>query len=213
MTDGPTNPSPMPGVPASLVERVKNILVTPKTEWPRAAAEQATVASIFTGYAVIVAAIPAVASILGQLLLGLPIGYVLATAVVSYLIGLGVVFLISMAMNEIASGFGGTKNQVQATKLAVYASTPVWVVGILGIVPQLALLLGLLAFVAIGYGAYLIYLGATPLMRVPEDKAVGYTAVIVVAWIVIYAILTMLLMGIVLSVLGVGLLAAGSAMY
>ena len=46
MTDGPTNP--LPGAPASLVDRVKNILVSPKTEWPRIDAEPATVASIFT---------------------------------------------------------------------------------------------------------------------------------------------------------------------
>ena len=51
MTDGPTTPPPggMPGAPVSLVERVKNILVTPKTEWPRIDAEPATIGSIYTG--------------------------------------------------------------------------------------------------------------------------------------------------------------------
>ncbi|MGZ8359723.1 MAG: Yip1 family protein [Rhodoplanes sp.] len=207
MTDGPTNP--IPGAPVSLVERVKNILLSPKTEWPRIAAEPATVAGLFTGYALIVAAIPAVASILGSLLIGLPIGFVLATALVGYAIGLGIVFIVSLAINEIATGFGGTKNQVQATKLAVYSSTPVWIVGILNLIPQLFLLMGLLAFVAIGYGAYLIYLGATPVMRVPQDKAIGYAAVIVLAWIVIYVVLSLVLMGVLLGALGFGMMAAG----
>ena len=44
MTDPRTS---LPGVPASLVDRVKNLLLTPKTEWPRIDGEPATVSGPF----------------------------------------------------------------------------------------------------------------------------------------------------------------------
>jgi hypothetical protein len=45
----------------ALLDRVKNILLTPKTEWPVIAGETATVSSIYTGYVMILAAIGPVA--------------------------------------------------------------------------------------------------------------------------------------------------------
>lgn len=207
MTDGPHNP--LPGAPASLVDRVKNILISPKTEWPRIAAEPASVASLFTGYAMIVAALPAIATLIGMVLIGASIPFAIAQVAVSYIIGLGVVFAVSFIANELAGAFGGTKNQVQATKIAVYAATPGWIIGILAIIPQLAVLLILLGFLALIYAGYLIYLGAMPVMRVPEDKAVIYAVVTIVAWIVIYWILLIIIAGIVLGALGFGVMAAG----
>ena len=43
----------------ALVDRVKNILLSPRTEWPVIDAEPATVASLYTGYIMPLAAIPA----------------------------------------------------------------------------------------------------------------------------------------------------------
>ena len=41
----------------TIVDRVKNILIAPKTEWPVIAGETATVQSLYTGYILILAAI------------------------------------------------------------------------------------------------------------------------------------------------------------
>jgi hypothetical protein len=202
-----------PTGPSSLIERVKNILLTPKTEWPRIDAEPATVGSLFTSYAMILAAIGPLASVIGSALIGFPIGYSIASALVSYVVSLAVVFITALIIDALAPTFGGTKNQVQATKLAVYSATPGWIVGILAIIPPLIplmLVLGLLAFI---YGIYLLYLGLPLLMRVAEDKAIGYVAVVVVAWLVIYWVLMLLLVGIVLSTLGFGMMAAGGYRY
>jgi hypothetical protein len=212
MSDGPVSPPPggMPGAPASLVDRVKNILISPSTEWSRIDAEPATVASLFTGYAMILAAIGPVASLIGLALVGFPMGYAIANAVVSYIVTLAVVFVVSLIIDALAPSFGGTKNQVQATKVAVYSATPVWLVGILAVIPQLFLLMGLLALVALAYGVYLMFLGLPRLMRVAADKAVVYVVVVVVAWIVVYWIFMMVLMGIIISSLGFGLMGAGA---
>lgn len=211
MTDGPTNPSPMPGAPASLVDRVKNILITPKTEWDRINVEPATVGGLFTGYVMILAAIGPIASIIGGVLIGAPMTFMVATAVVTYAISLVLVFVNSLIIDGFAPTFGGTKNQVQATKVAAYIGTPGWVAGILSIIPQLLPLTMLVGFAAMIYGIYLLYLGLPRLMKVAEDKAVGYIVVVVAAWIIIYWLLLAVVMGLILTTLGVGMMGAAAA--
>src|SRR5438128_473366 len=58
------------GSQGSIVERVKRILVEPKLEWDRIDVEPATVRSIFRNWVVILAAIPAVATLIGVLVFG-----------------------------------------------------------------------------------------------------------------------------------------------
>ncbi|MGQ2933191.1 MAG: YIP1 family protein, partial [Sphingopyxis sp.] len=38
------------------------------------------------------------------------------------------------------------------------------------------------------YGLYLLYLGLPVLMKVPQDKALGYTVVVVIVYIVLFLI-------------------------
>src|SRR4051812_16778372 len=51
----------------NLVERVKAIVLTPRTEWPVIAAEPGDAAYLFRNYVAILAAIPAVAGLIGGL--------------------------------------------------------------------------------------------------------------------------------------------------
>ena len=214
MTDGPTTPTPppggMPGAPApSLVDRVKNILLTPKTEWPRIEAEPSTISGIFTSYVVILAAIGPIASLVGQQVFGLgywkpSIGYSLGSAVLTYLLSLVVVYVLSLIIDALAPTFGGTKDPVRAFKVAAYAQTPGWVAGIFGLIPMLAWI-GMLAGL---YGIFLIYLGLPRLMRITEDKAVGYTVSIVVAWVVLFFITAFVIGMLVATFFGVATITA-----
>jgi len=53
---------------SGIVERAKNILLKPNETWDTIAAEPATVASLYRGYAVILAAIPPLANLIhGQI--------------------------------------------------------------------------------------------------------------------------------------------------
>jgi len=215
MSDGPVSPPPggMPGAPASLVDRVKNIIISPSTEWARIDAEPATVASLFTGYAMILAAIGPVATVIGLSLVGFPIGYALAHAVISYIVSLATVFIVSLLIDALAPSFGGTKNQVQATKVAVYSATPVWLLGILAVIPQLLALMVVLGLVALAYGIYLLYLGLPRLMRVGADKAVGYVVVVAVVWLVVSWVLAAVVAGIIISSLGFGIMSGAAMRY
>jgi len=73
-------------------------------------------------------------------------------------------------------------------KVAAYSYTPVWVVGILAIIP----FLGLLTILALFYAAYLLYLGLPRLMKSAPDKSVGYTVIVIVVGIVASWIIALL---------------------
>ena len=69
-------------------------------------------------------------------------------------------------------------------KLAIYAGTAFWVAAVALIISPWLWVVG-----GIGYGGYLIWLGLPILMKVPADKAPGYTAAVIGIWVVLWIIL------------------------
>jgi hypothetical protein len=163
---------------SSLVARVQNILLRPKEEWAVIDAEPATVQGLFSGYAAILAAIPAVAGFLGQFLFTHSLIGGVIFAAMGYVLSLVVVYVESLIINALASSFDGAPNPIQALKAAVYANTALWVAGVANVIPILG---GLIVFIGLIYSCYLLYLGLGPLMKTPADKTLGYTAVSIIA--------------------------------
>jgi hypothetical protein len=180
-----------------IVQRVQSIILKPKEEWVKIKAEPATVAGLFTSYAMVLAAIPAGARFLGNILVRrlpmgavFPLGQALVNAIVTYVYALAAVFLFALIISELAPNFGSAKNLTAALKLSVYSMTPVWVAGILNIIPGLWIM-GILAGL---YGLYLLYLGFdTPMMETPKDKVMGYMGVSIVVAIVLFVVLPLFL--------------------
>lgn len=178
-----------------IIERVKGILTTPRTEWPMAAAEPATVNSLYAGYIAIVVALPTIAgfiksSLIGTSMFGItvrtPIGMGIVGMLLHYVLTLALVYVMALIVNALAPSFGGQKDMVQALKAVAYAWTAGWIAGIAVIVPWLG---GLIAIAGAVYAIYLLYLGLPHTMKCPPEKAAGYTAVsiiiaIVLSWIV-----------------------------
>ncbi|SJM51246.1 probable membrane protein YPO2362 [Brevundimonas diminuta 3F5N] len=190
-----------PAVDPSLVSRAKYILTRPKFEWPVIDAESASIKGLFTSYAVILAAIPAVATIVGQIAFGHRglVGPLLGGAL-SYVLSLVSVYVLGLIIDALAPTFGGTKNPVKAMQVAVYSMTAAWVAGVLNVLPMLAWLAGLLGL----YGFYLMYLGLPTLMKTAADKALGYTIVVVVAAIILNAIVFAIVGAVIASFVIVG---------
>ena len=179
-----------------LVDRAKNICLTPKTEWPVIAAETTPTVSLMTGYVAPLAVIGPIAAFIGGSIIGHTLPFV-GTWRTPIMMGVGVaifmfvmafvgVFILSLIINALAPSFGGEKNPQQALKVAVYSYTPAWIAGILSIIP----FLGMLAILAAFYGLYLLYLGLPRLMKCPEDKSIGYTVVVVICAIVLSIIIS-----------------------
>ena len=196
----------------SIVDRAKNICLTPNTEWPVIAAEPASAATLVSGYVVPLAAIGAISGFIGGSLIGhtlpllgtyrVPLFSGLVVALFTFCMAIVGVFVLSLVINALAPTFGGEQNSTQALKLAVYSYTPAWIAGVLQIVP----LLGIFAIFAALYGLYLLYLGLPRLMKVAEDKAVAYTAVVVVCAIVLSVIITVIAG----TIAGAGMIGAGA---
>ena len=173
----------------NLVDRVQSILLRPKITWLAIEEEPADAASIYRNYVMILALIPAVASFIGLSLVGIgafgvsfrvPIVAGLANMVVGYVMSLVMVFVLALIIDAMAPTFEGTKSQIGALKLSAYASTAAFVGGIFSLVPSLSVIGALAAL----YGVYLLYTGLPVLVKCPPDKAIAYTAVVVVCAIV-----------------------------
>ena len=167
-----------------LVSRVKNIIVTPATEWQAIDRESGDVGYVFT-YVAILAAIPAVCGFIGTKLIGVPLGTALIAAILGYVLSFVTVYVVALITDALAPSFGGRKDFGSALKLTAYSYTPAWVVGIFSLVPYL----GFLAILGL-YGIYLLYLGLPTLMKCPKDRAVLYAVAIVVCAIIISFIIS-----------------------
>lgn len=176
----------------ALVDRAKNILLKPNEEWPKIEAEPATTQDILTRYVLPLAAIGPIATFIGSQVFGYgALGFTyrpsltsaLSGAVITFILTVIGVFVLSLVADFLAPKFDGQASKPQAFKLVAYSWTAGLLASVFGLIPSLAFLaiLGL-------YSIYLLYTGATPLMKVPQDKAIAYTAVTIVCAIVIYIV-------------------------
>ena len=177
-----TNANP-PAVDQNLISRVVGILFKPRYEWPIIAAEQMTVNAIYTRYAMILAAIPALSSLIYNIASAhhTVVG-ALVIFVVGYALTLFSVYIVANVIEGLAHNFRSERNVRQSHKLAVYAMTPAWIAGILNIVglDPFASLIGI-------YGFVLMYMGLEPLKQTPPDKRLMYTLSIVIVALLVNA--------------------------
>jgi hypothetical protein len=186
----------------NILQRAKNIIVTPKTEWLVIAAEEPNTAEIFKGYVLPLALIPAIAYVIGLGVIGMGMmssfSWGIAMALIQFILAFVGVYISAYVIAFLAPKFGSQQDMGRAVQLVAYSYTPAWVAGILSIVPTL----GVLAFVGGIYGLYLMYLGLPHMMKTPQDKIVAYLVVSIIAVVVTYWVITLLLTSIVFSVFG-----------
>lgn len=187
----------------SIVDRIKNICLTPSTEWPVIASESTSIGTLITGYAAPLAAIGAIAGFIGTAMIGsllvgrLGVVAALGLAIWTFIGAILSVSIVGFVINLLAPTFGGQQDSARAMRVAVYSFTPAWIAALFNILP----FLGILGIIGAFYGMYLLYLGLPVVMKSPQDKAAGYTVVTIVAAIVVY---------VVVGAVG-GVLVAGSA--
>jgi hypothetical protein len=170
----------------NLIERVKNILLQPKEEWPKIAAESATPLSLYLGYIMILAAIgPVVILILS----GFVAEFGVRVAILGYINSLVAVAVLALIVDFLATNFGGTKDYVTALKLTAYSFTAAWVAQIALLIPFLGRVVVLVAGI---YGFYLFFLGAPVLKKCSADKAVAFTIVVLLCAVVLMYLLILI---------------------
>ena len=186
----------------NLVERVKAILMQPKSEWLAIEREPGDAGYLFSNYVAILAAIPPVCAFIGTSIIGIGtyrIGIFsgLIHAVVVYALSLAAVFVTAYIIDYLAGVFGGQKNFDNAMRVSAFAPTAAWLAGVFNIIPLLGIL-GLLGL----YSIYLLHTGIAALMKPPSDKAVIYTIVVIVCVIVIWFVIV----GVLGAIFGFGMM-------
>jgi hypothetical protein len=177
-----------------LVQRVKQILLSPRTEWQVIEAEPTTTTELYKTYIIPLAAIGPISQVIGYSVFGItvpfvgtyrvPIGSAISGALVAYVLTLAGTYVLALIIDGLAPTFNGQRSQIQALKVAAYSSTASWLAGIFALIPGLRLL----AILGV-YSLYLLYLGLPIVMKSPRDKALGYTVVVIVAAIVLFMII------------------------
>jgi hypothetical protein len=173
----------------NIVDRAKRICLSPDSEWPVIAGESATLGSLITGYALPLAALSAIGSVVGTMFIGLGIMFALRVAIMGLVMSLVGVVVLSVLIDALAPTFGAVKSSESAAKVAAYAPTPAWIGGIFQIIPFLG---SLIALIGALYALYLLYLGLIHVKKSPQDKAVVYTVVVVMIAILLGFVATTL---------------------
>jgi hypothetical protein len=183
------DPQNVGGTTAGLIDRVKNIILTPAAEFDRIDAEPADVNKIYLGYALPLLALGALCTFIGFSIIGasafgvsykVPIVTGLVMGVLRVVLGLVGLYLMAMITNGLASNFGSQPNMGKAHQFAVYGATAGLLAGVFSILPALAIL-GLVGL----YSFYLWYVGLGKLMKTPDDKRIIYLIVIIVLAIIV----------------------------
>jgi hypothetical protein len=183
-----------------IVNRVQQLILKPKEEWVKIKEEQITLAELFTSYAMILLAIPAVAQFIGWSIIGRRIPFVgwyrmgigtgFLRAIMFYILTLVSVYVFGIIINALAPTFSSKSDATAAMKLAVYSMTPAWVAGVLYIIP----LLDILVILASLYGIYILYLGfVCPMMDTPKEKVISYMIVSLVVAVVVWVVVAVIL--------------------
>ena len=182
----------------NLIQRVINIIIKPKEEWRVIASEKPDTTKLLVGYALILAAIPAIASFIKFGVIGVTYwGYTsrsiaggIQYGLVQLLSALIGVYILAWIIDLLAPSFDSRKDFGRSLQLAVYSTTPQWLAGILLILGTsmsiLVLLIGL-------YAIYLLAVGMPVLKETPKEKVVGYVVVTIIAMIVLTFVVALII--------------------
>ena len=193
----------------NLIERAKNILFKPKDEWKVIAGEEPNTQSLIFSYVLPLALIPAVARFIGFGVFGFHvgrfagmsgIGWGLSSGIISLITTILAVFVAAFIIDILAPSFKSEKNFGRSMQLVAYSYTPVWVAGILYLIPLLGIVASLLGL----YGIYIMYTGLGDIKKTPDDSRVGYMVVSAIVAIVIMWIISAILMAIATSIFFAG---------
>ena len=175
----------------NVLDRAKSVCLSPDSTWATIAGERAETSTLILSYVLPLAGAAAVAQFIGVSLVGQSFGLLgtyrmplvtgLELAIASLLFAAVGVVVMSFIIDALAPTFGAEKSREQALKVAVYSATPVWLAGLLQIIP----FLGVLALIGALYALYLLYLGLPRLMKCPAEKAVPYVGSVIACAIVI----------------------------
>jgi hypothetical protein len=193
---------PRTGTSKRLTERVRDLMTSPRAEWSAIAAEPVRAIDVWLGYVVPLALIGPIALAVAQVAFGSSfplVGVVKATlvngvaaALLAFAFSLAQVAVLSWAVRALAPKFQAVPDRLAALEVVAYSMTPLWLAGIVHLVPVLAFVW----IFAAAYAFVLCLFGLRALMRCTPPQALGYALATLgigfALWVVAGALVTAL---------------------
>ena len=195
--------APRTGTTKGLTERVKGVLLSPRAEWGVIAAEPVRANDVWMGYVVPMALIGPAALAIAQVVIGTSfplVGIVkakvatgVAAGLLTFAFSLVQVAVLAWAVHAMAKKFEAVPDRLAALQVVAYSLTPVWLAGVLYLVPALAFLW----LFAVVYAVLLCLFGLRTLMRCSPQQALAYTGatlgIAFAIWVITGTIVTALM--------------------
>lgn len=181
--------STLPHSGVNIIDRAKNILITPKEEWYKVDNELTPVSTVLGSYVLPMCLIGALATFIGQGLIGQNVPLVGSTASVKMgLIGallfvalqVITVFIVAAAIDALSQTFASEKNWRKSFQLSAYSLTASYVGALFFIFPAL----NIIVIICTIYCVYPLYTGIPVIKKTTADKQVAYLAVIILITVV-----------------------------
>jgi hypothetical protein len=151
------------------------------------------VSSTLVNYVAVLALIPLIFTFLGDLIFrrGHGLVYALGAGIVAYIFGVVSVLVVGYVLWWLAPRFASVADLNKAVRMVAWVYTPVLLIAVVNIVPDL----DLLNLLALLYGLYILYIGLPIVLKTPKDRVVTYVIVTLVVTFVVYFILTLIALG------------------
>ena len=112
----------------NLMDRIKGILLQPKSEWGKIDSESGDAGYLISNYVAILAAVAPICTFIGTSIIGIGgervgIGFGLFRAIVVYVLTLIGFFVVGYIIDFLAGTFGARKDLQSAMKVSAYAPT------------------------------------------------------------------------------------------
>jgi hypothetical protein len=166
----------MNAVAAAIWARARELILRPQPTWATISSEVHDAQQLVVGWVLPLAAVPAVARLIGGLAFGkLRFPRLLSQVIGSYVLTVLVILAVAWLAAWLAPRFGGQNRYERGLAWTAYAATPGLLAGVFLLIPGLSFLQ------AVGglYGVYIAYLGLPAMMRSRPEQSVLYLLAVV----------------------------------
>jgi hypothetical protein len=186
--------------------RIKNLILNPKSEWSIIEQEAYTKEQLIRQYALPLMVLVAICSIVGDTIFQSRLTFSIAAVICKAFFVFGIayagMYISAIIITELATSFNSKKDLDACYRLVIYSLSAYFAASaITNLLPFLRELniLGL-------YSIYLFWIGTSMVLKTPEDNKVGFVVVSTLVMLGVYAILTLILGAILTGIFGVGLI-------
>ncbi len=185
-----------------LLTHVKGLLTDPLTEWEVIRNEDSSITHLYRRYVMLVGAIAPICALIGTTTIGWKIGVgepvrltvtsAIQMSLVFYLAILVATFCIGKMIHWMAQTYGADQPLHLCIALAGYTATPLFLVGLIQLIPTLWLNF-LVGLPALAYTVYLLYAGVPIVMQIPRER--GYlfsTSILAVGLVTLVGLLAVM---------------------